>query len=480
MLLTESVLLFLAGGTAGTLLAVWATRTVAGVQLPVPMPFAFDFTPDLRVLAFALLTAFVTGTLFGLAPALQSAKADVATALRDERGAVSGRRIRLRNAFVVVQVAGSAVLLVVGSLFLRTLGRAESVDLGFNPHGVHVLSLDLSVHHYSREEGQQLVSDLVERSQALAGVQAAAVTSLLPLGFDWGSQTYTIPGREPVRGEGLVQADFNSVSPGYFETMDIPVLTGRVFEPTDRAGSPPVVVVNETAARSFWPGEQAVGKILEQGETRYEVVGVVRDSKSHSIWAPLEPAAYKAYAQSHFDIASIVLRVPASRQGIAAELREIVRMLDPDLPVRTNGPYSQIIGLSLLPSRIGASVAGAFGALGVILAAVGLFGVLSYAVTQRTREIGIRLALGADIGDVRRLILVGGVRLTLGGLAIGLALAFGGAQLLRGMVYGLSPADPVAFGAIALLVIAVGSLASYLPARRATRTDPMEALRYDG
>jgi ABC-type antimicrobial peptide transport system permease subunit len=148
--------------------------------------------------------------------------------------------------------------------------------------------------------------------------------------------------------------------------------------------------------------------------------------------------------------------------------------------VRTNGPYSQIIGLSLLPSRIGASVAGAFGALGVILAAVGLFGVLSYAVTQRTREIGIRLALGADIGDVRRLILVGGVRLTLGGLAIGLALAFGGAQLLRGMLYGLSPADPVAFGAIALLVVAVGSLASYLPARRATRTDPLEALRYDG
>jgi len=480
MLLTESILLFLVGGTAGTLLAVWATRTLAGIQLPVPMPFAFEFTPDVRVLAFALLTTFMTGALFGLAPALKSAKADVATALKDERGAVSGRRIRLRNAFVVVQVSASAVLLVVGSLFLRTLGRAESVDLGFNPHGLHVLSLDLSVHHYSREEGRRLVRDLAERTQALAGVQAAAVTSFLPLGFESAWQTYTIPGREPVQGVGLVQAGFNSVSPGYFEAMDIPVLTGRVFEPTDQEGSPPVVVVNETAARSFWPGEQAIGKLLEQGDSRYEVIGVVRDSKSRSIWAPPEPSAYKAYAQSSSDVASIVLRVPSNRPAIAAELREIVRTLDPDLPVRTNGPYSQIIGLSLVPSKIVGSVAGAFGALGVILAAVGLFGVLSYAVTQRTREIGIRLALGADVRDVRRLVLAGGLRLTLVGLAVGLGLAFGGAQALRGMLYGLSPADPVAFGAITLLVVAVGSLASYLPARRATRTDPMEALRYDG
>ncbi len=480
MLLTESILLFLVGGTAGTLLAIWATGALAGVQLPVPMPFAFEFTPDLRVLAFALLTAFVAGVLFGLAPALQSSKTNLATALKDERGAVSGRRIRLRNAFVVVQVSASAVLLIVGSLFLRTLGRAQSVDLGFTPNGLHVLSLDLSVHSYSREEGQQLMRDLVERSQSLPGVQAAAATSLLPLGFDWGWQTYTIPGREPVPGVGLVRAEFNAVSPGYFETMDIPVLAGRAFEPSDRAESPRVVVINEAAARSFWPGEPAVGKVLEQGDTRYEVVGVARDSKSRSIWASPEPAAYKAYAQSYFDLASIVVRTPSTRQGIAAELREIVRTLDPNLPLRTNAPYSQIVGLSLMPSRIAASVAGAFGALGVILAAVGLFGVLSYAVTQRTREIGIRLALGADVRDVRRLVLVGGLRLTLCGLIIGLALAFGGAQALRSMLYGLSPADPVAFGAITLLVVAVGSLASYLPARRATRTDPMEALRYDG
>jgi predicted permease len=370
------------------------------------------------------------------------------------------------------------VLLVVGSLFLRTLDRAQSVDLGFDPQGIHVVSLDLSVHHYSRDEGRALVGDLLERSRTLGGVQAAAVTTYLPLGFDAAWQTFEIPGREPVRGAGLVQAAYNAVTPGYFATMGIPVMAGRDFEETDRDGTPRVLVINETAARTFWPGEPPIGKVLMQGSTPYQVVGVVRDSKTRSIWDTPQPVAYKAYAQSYSQVASVVVRMPTGRHTIATELRDIVRALDPDLPLRTNGPYAEIIGLSLLPSKIAGSIAGAFGVIGVLLAAVGVFGVLSFVVTQRTHEIGIRMALGADARAVRRLVLAGGLRLTVSGLCIGLVLAFGGAQLLRGMLAGLSPTDPIAFGGIALVVILVGALASYLPARRATQTDPIDALRH--
>jgi predicted permease len=269
------------------------------------------------------------------------------------------------------------------------------------------------------------------------------------------------------------------VSGGYFETLRIPLMMGRAFGEGDRQGSPPVLIVNETAARTFWPGENALGQAIEWGDTRFEVVGVAKDGKYESIGEEPQPVVYAAFAQRNSDEASLVVKTLPGSPRIDRAVREIALELDPDLPVQTSAPYTQIVGLSLLPNRIVAGMALGFGALGLILAAVGLFGVLSYSVSQRTREIGIRIALGAESGDVHRLVIGHGIRLTTIGLGIGCLVAFAAALAIRGLLFGLSPADPVTFGGIVLVFGSVGLLASYLPARRAVRTDPMVALRQE-
>jgi predicted permease len=478
-LLTESVLLFLFGGCAGVLIAIWATGALAAVRLPVPIPLAFDFSPDLRVLVFTLIVSFAAGTLFGLAPALQATRQDLVTSLKVHPGDAPGGRSRLRSIFVVAQVAASVVLLVAAGMFLRALNRADEVDLGFDPANVHVLTTDVSIHRYSTEEGRAFYDELLERARALPGVESAGLAFGLPLGFTRISSIFTLPGREPVLGEGLRWASVSMVSGGYFETMRIPIVAGRAFDETDREGSVPVVMVNQTAARQFWPGEEAVGKPILMGDLQYEVVGVARDGKYRSLGDEPHPMVYRAIAQRYGSEASLVVRTTPGAPRIDRTLRALALELDPDLPVQTNAPFTQIIGVSLIPNRVAAWMALGFGALGLILASVGLFGVLSYAVAQRNREIGIRIALGADIGAVHGLVVRQGMRLTASGLVIGCLVAFGAAQLIRGLLFGLSPADPVAFGSIVLVFAAVGLLASYLPARRATRVDPMTALRQE-
>jgi len=478
-LLTESILLFTLAGAAGVVFASWATSALSAVKLPVPIPLALDFTLDWRVLIFALAVAFASGTLFGLAPALQATKQDLVSSLKANPGESPGGRSRLRNAFVVAQVAGSVVLLVAAGMFLRALDRADSLDLGFNPEDVHVLTADVSLHRYMPEERRVFFDQLLERARALPDVRSAGLASMLPLGFGSGSSMFTLPGREPVVGDGLHRAYFSYASGGYFETLQIRIMTGRAFDEDDREGTLPVMIVNETAARQFWPGETALGRTIEWGETQYEVVGVAKDGKNVSLNAGPEPFVYMAFAQRYRDEASLVVRTAPGAPRVDRAVREIALALDPDLPVQVNAPYTQIVGITLLPNRITAWMALGFGTLGLLLAAVGLFGVLSYGVTQRTREIGIRIAIGANAGDVYRLIMRHGARLTAIGLAIGCALAFGAALAIRGLLFGVSPADPISFLTIAVVLSAVGLLASYVPARRAMRTDPMTALRQD-
>jgi predicted permease len=478
-LLTESVLLFSLGGAAGIVIAFWAAQVLSAIQLPVPIPVAFDFTPDWRVLVFTVVVAFVSGTVFGLAPALQATRQDLVSSLKANPGEAPGGRSRLRNAFVVAQVAGSVVLLVAAGMFLRAMDRADSLDLGFDPHDVHLLTIDVSLHRYTPEETQAFFDQLLERAAALPGVQSAGLASMLPLGFGTASSMFTLPGREPVMGDGLRRAYFSFVSGGYFETLRIPIMTGRAFDETDRQGTAPVLIVNETAAQRFWPGESAVGKTIVWGETQHEVIGVSRDGKHASITAEPEPLVYAAYAQRYNAETSLIVRTEPGAARIDRAVREVALALDPDLPVTTNAPYAQVVGLALLPSRIVSWMALGFGGLGLVLASVGLFGVLSYGVTQRRREIGIRMALGADARQVQRIVVGQGVRLTASGLVIGCAVAFATAQLIRGMLFGVSPADPVAFGSIVVLFAGVGLLASLIPARRAVRTDPMTTLRQD-
>ncbi|UCC84259.1 MAG: ABC transporter permease [Gemmatimonadota bacterium] len=476
-LVVENVLLFVLGGSAGVLITYWATGALSAIRLPVPASIIVDFTPDLRVLGFALTLALGTGILFGLAPALQLTRQDITTALKGSRGDESRGGTRLRNAFVIAQVAGSVILLAGAGMFLRALARADSVELGFDPQNVRVMTVDLSVHRYSEPEIKAFYDELEERATALPGVRSAALTTVLPLGFISIYQRFEIPGREPVMGDGLHTAYVNTVSPAYFETLKVAMVAGRGFDARDRQDSQPVVVINQTAARQIWPGESALGKQISDGRLTYEVVGIAADGKYQSIGESRRAMIYRAFSQAYSSLATLVVRTPPGAPRIDRQVRELALALDADLPVQTNAPYTQVIGVSLLPSRAAAGTTGVLGGVALALAAAGLLGVLSYAVSRRTREIGIRIALGADAGDVYKLVMKEGARLTAIGLAIGLPLAFAAAQLVRSLLFGLSPADPVTLGGTAALFIVVGLIASYLPAARATRTDPMYALR---
>ena len=476
-LLTESVLLFLLGGGLGAAFTIWATDILSSLRPPFPIPIFLEFTPDVRVFVFAVVVAFLTGVVFGLAPALQTTRTDLISSLKDDGGKSGNRRSRLSGVLVVTQVTGSVVLLVVAGVFLRALAQADSVDLGFEPANVHVYSVDVSLHNYSDEESRAFFQTFHDRVSSLPGVESAAIAWTLPLGFDYIGTAFQIPGGESTGNEEYLSAALNAVTPGYFECLRIEFLSGRNFNSGDESGTHRVAILNETAATLLWPNANPIGQSLSDGNDSYEVVGVVRDGKYRTVGEVPRPMVYWPRSQRSASSGYLVIRTDPGRESIAREVAEIARTLDPDLPAQTNAPYAQVIGLSLLPNRAAAISAAAFGLLGIVLASVGLYGVLSYSVSVRTREIGVRIALGADHGSVRRIVLADGLKLVSIGLGVGLPVALGAAILVRSMLYGLSPADPVTFGGIIVLFVCVGLVASYLPARRATKTDPIEALR---
>jgi predicted permease len=435
------------------------------------MQMAFDFTPDARVLAVALAVTLAAGVLAGLAPALRAGRQDVAEVLKGS-GGIARRGARMRSAFVVAQVAGSVVLLIVGAVLLRALARADSVDFGFDPRNVHVLTVDLSLQRYADAQAAAFFQELEARSAALPGVSSAALTTVLPMGFEHAFTVVRVPGEAEYR-----QTGFGAVSHGYFETMRIGIVAGRSFGPGDRPGALPAVIVNQEAARRFWPGQDALGRQLEGRNRTYTVVGVVRNVSGSSLGVSASPMVYFSFLQSGGTSATLVVRTAPGAARIDGPVRAVALALDPDLPVVTNAPYEQVIGVSLLPNRVAAAVAGAMGLLGLVVAAVGLFGLLSYVVSLRAREMGIRMALGASPRAIRLLVLRQGVRLIALGLLIGGPLALGAAFLMRGMLYGLSPADPLTFAVVTVLLFAVGASASFVPALRATAAEPASVLR---
>ena len=475
-LLTESVFLFLLGGSGGVALATWATRVLGAVSLPTPVPVALDVPVDGGVLAFTLVCALATGLIFGLAPALRATGIDIRSALVHEGAGVRARGSRLRSAFVVAQVAGSVVLLATAGILVRGLGRAGDVDLGFDPGGVHVLSLDLSLLQYTEEEGVAFLRELRERAGALPGVEHAAVAQVLPLGFSSWTTFVEVPGREADPGRTGIVVDLDAVTPDLFATLAIPAVVGRGFDATEAVDGT-AVVINQTAAARLWPGESAVGKSLRVLDREMSVVGVVTDGKYRTLGEAPRAMVYVPLGRRYSGEMFLLARGAPGGPSLGHELRDLVRSLDPEIPVQANSPYAQLIGTSLLPNRVAAGAAGAFGLAGLVLAAIGLYGVLSYAVGRRTREVGIRMALGADVRNLRRTVLMDGVRLVGIGVLAGLPVALGASWLLRGMLYGMSPVDPSTFGGVAVLLTAVGGAASYLPARRATRVDPVQALR---
>ncbi len=477
-LLTESVVLFTFGAIGGILITVYATRLLSAFQLPIDVPITLDFSPDARVLVFTLLVALASGIVFGLAPALQTTKPDLNTTLKI--GSTGGGS-RLRGVFVVAQVTGSALLLVIAGLFARSLTLAHTVDLGFEPRNVQMMGTELDFHGgYTAEEAAVFYGNVLERVSELPQVESAGLIDWPPVTLGGQSTRYAVVGGEPVDEEDWDETDYAVVTPGYFGTLRIPIVQGRNFSGGDDAGTVMVVIVNQTLARRMWPGESPLGKRIQlrsSEEPQLEVVGVARDAKYRSLSEEPLTMVYIPYAQRPTANMVLFARYRDEQAAVTTSIRDIVSDLEPGLPVDANAPYEDIMGIALLPNRAAAIMTTIFGALGLLLASLGLYGVLAYTVSRRTREFGVRMALGARVGDIRAQVVRDGVKLVAIGLAIGLALALPVSFEVRYLLYGISPTDPIAFVGTALLLLAVAIAASYLPARRATRVSPVDALR---
>jgi len=475
-LLTESLLLSLLGALAGLLVATWARDLLISLSGATPIA-ALDLSLDYRVLAFTFSASLLASLIFGLAPALQVSKPDLIPALKNESAGKGYRRSRLRNAFVISQTALSVVLLTGSGLFIRSLQNAQTINPGFKVEGALLATLDPGLLRYSQERGQEFFRQAVERVEALPGVESASMMQYAPLGFRFAQFEVFVERQNDSRE---VSTGANVVGPRYFQTMGIQVVRGREFTSQDGAGAQRVVMINETLARRLWPDEDPIGKRLRFGgpsDPEAEVIGVARDGKYATLGEKARPYIYRPLLQSYAEEMTLVVRTTGNPEALSAAVRERIHSLDPNLPVSQITTLAELVDFALFPARLGAALLGAFGLLALGLAATGIYGVIAYSVSQRTQEFGIRMALGADGADVRRLVLREGLKVVLIGVTAGLALSLAATRLTTGFLYGVGANDPLTFVGVALLLTAVALLACYLPARRATKVDPMIALR---
>jgi predicted permease len=476
-LLTEALLLFVLGGAGGLLLSVWATDALLAFELPIPVHIALDLRPDARVMLFALLSALACGVLFGLLPSLRGARGDLMPVLKGD-AAGNKRGSRLRAFFVVSQLAFTLVLLTGSGLLMRAVQHTRGLELGFRPDGVVMASVDLRTGGLDPQHGPAYWSALVERLSALPGVEAAGLASVAPLDMGRRTESLEVPGLPPPPGETAFEVDYSELMPGTFALLGIPLVQGRDVSAADGAESLHVAVVNQAFVRRYLPEGNPVGRTLTLGKAQVQVVGVVRDAMYHDWGDAPRPAVWAPIAQSYTGNAAVMLRTRDGDEARAlALLREGLRVQEPVLAPMMMRPLREHMGLALLPQKVGGTVAGVLGLVGLLLASLGLYGVVAYAVSVRTRELGIRMALGASGEEVVGLVLRQGLRLALVGVAMGVGPALVVGQALRGMLVGLSPADPLTVGCLALVLIGVAVFASWLPARRASRVDPQVALR---
>ena len=485
-LLTESVLLAVIGGVAGLFLAFLTNDALlAYIPSESAATIELDISPDGRVLAFTLLLSVITGALCGLAPALQASKPDVVPALKDETTMIGRgyRRFGLRNALVVSQIAMSLILLIGAGLFLRSLQKLRGQDLGFtaNTDNVLLMSVELELPRYDRNRGQEFYRTLTERLSAQPGIRSASWTSVPPVNRGGSRGTVFVEGYQPGPDEDM-ELNFITVGLNYFGTLGIPLVKGREFGAQDQATAPPVVIINETMADRYWAGQDPLGRRISFDGPEgpfMEVIGITRDGKYRAIREAPRPSFYVPLAQRYSRYMTLQINTAGSAADFIASTRREVQALDKDLPVFNFKTLSDQIDTALSRERLAATLCTIFGLLAVMLAATGVYGVMAYAVNRRAREIGVRMALGAKRGDVLRMVL-GESSVTIGiGIVVGLVAASFATGVLSSLLYGISATDPATFAVIALFLSGVAMLASYIPAHRATKVDPMVALRYE-
>lgn len=482
-LLTESLLLALAAGVTGVVMAYWTMDVIMAFVPPVDMPFDLGLRMDGTTLMFALVVSLITGLVFGLAPALQASGSQTMHALKEEGRSGGGGRStgRLRSALVVAQVAVCLVLLVGASLFLRSFIAAQSLSPGFDPNGVVTASMDMFPSGYTGDRLREFQRRTMETMTALPRVQSAAFGSRLPLGMSGNnSMGVTIDGYVPRENEEVV-ISYSTVGPRYFETLSIPIRQGREYADTDTPDSPNVVVINEAMARRYWKDGNAMGgRIRIANQNVVEVVGIVADSKYGSINERPLPQMFLSLARYPISTLRMFVKASGDPATMVAETRNALRSIDAGLPIYDARTMNEHMQVAVFAQRMAANLLGAMGILALLLAAIGLYGVMAYAVSQRTQELGIRLALGASPGSLLGMIVGQGMRLTTIGLVIGLALAFGAfgsIGAVRTLLPGISPLDPVTYLAVPLMLGLIALLASWIPGRRAGKVDPLAALR---
>jgi putative ABC transport system permease protein len=482
-LLTESLLIALAGGVAGLLLAAWGVDLLAAA-LPEDIPRASAIGLDARVLGFTTALTLLTGVAFGLAPALQSSKAELTDALKEGGCGASARRNRTRSLLIVTEVALSLVLLVGAGLLLKSFRHLLDVNPGFNPQGVLTATVALPPATYGTEARQAaFFQQVLNRVAALPGVAAASVVDPLPLGGSMAMNSFSVEGRAPLQPGERPATNSRIISAAYLKALGIPLLRGRALAESDQAAAPQVMLINESFARRYFPNEDPLGQRIRLSIASNfvaEVVGIVGDVKHRSLEREAGPEAYVSYLQVPQPTMSLVVRAAAGDPlQLAASLRQAVQQIDKDQPLADVKPMTAWLNESVARRRFNLLLLAVFAAVALLLAAIGIYGVVNYSVAQRTRELGIRVALGAQRTDVLKLIVGQGLRLTLAGIACGAAGALAVTRLMADLLFGVAPTDPLTFATVALMLPLVALLACWLPARRATKVDPMIALRCD-
>jgi putative ABC transport system permease protein len=485
-LLTESALLAFLGGGLGLLLAFWGLKAFS-LWIPEDIPVSGEMSLDLRILGFTLLVTMITGALAGLVPAFQMTRPDLSETLREgtRAGSSTSKGGRTRSALVIVETA-VAVLLVVGAgLLIRSFARLTAVDPGFRPQGVLTLRLLLPQGKYEDPERLAFTNKVLEQLRALPGVTGAGMVSNLPMSGEENIEGLIIEGKPRPKPEDIALGDYRQATPGYFETMGVPLVSGRLFTEGDGPKAAPVAVIDETLARAYWPGEEALGKRFRFGglgpeeEVWITVVGIVGNVRNSGLHVDARPQLYVPQAQNPSGQLSFVMRTAGDPKRLIADARKAVYAVDPSQPIDRMRTLEQMVSASVAGRRFNMVLLVIFAGLALVLAAVGIYGITSCSVAQRTREMGLRMALGAQPGTVLGLVLREAGTLALLGLGAGLLLAFAATRVMSSLLFGVGSTDPATFAAVSLGLAAVSLFAAYLPGRRATQVDPMVALRAD-